>query len=83
MKNLFADRRCVLAMPAAPTTAPTRETTGDPRFNSPWSYAGLPAITIPCGFSDDGLPIGLQLVGAGEEERELLTAAEWCRGRVH
>ena len=78
MENLFAVHRCVLAMPAAPTTAPTPETTGDPRFNSPWSYAGLPAITIPCGLDDEGLPIGLQLVAAAHCERELLDAAAWC-----
>ena len=77
MARLFATHNCILAMPSAPTTAPTPETTGDPRFNSPWSYAGLPAITIPCGF-DDGLPIGLQVVGAGQGERELLAAAAWC-----
>lgn len=54
------------------------------RFNSyvEWlvlSYAitliSYPAISIPCGFTDDGLPVGLQLVGRHHGEAELLRAA--------
>ena len=51
-------------MPSTTTTAPTRDTTGDPYFNSPWSYAGLPSITIPCGTTLGGMPCGLQFVSA-------------------
>lgn len=51
-------------MPATITAAPGLESTGDPTLNSPWSYAGLPAITIPCGLTPGGLPCGLQFVGA-------------------
>jgi aspartyl-tRNA(Asn)/glutamyl-tRNA(Gln) amidotransferase subunit A len=51
-----------LAMPATPTTAPDLTTTGDPIFNSPWSYLGLPSLTIPCGLASDGLPCGLQFI---------------------
>lgn len=51
-----------LVMPATPTTAPDLSTTGDPVFNSPWSYLGLPSITIPCGLAPDGLPCGLQFI---------------------
>ncbi len=42
----------------------------------PASLAGLPAISVPCGFSDDGLPIGLQLIGRSMAEADLLGAAE-------
>lgn len=52
-----------LVMPSTGTPAPTPETTGDPRWNSPWSYSGLPSVTVPCGLSSDGLPCGLQIVG--------------------
>jgi len=53
-----------LLIPATPTPAPaTLQTTGDPKFNSPWSYSGTGATTIPIGLSADGLPIGLQILG--------------------
>ena len=69
----------ILVMPATVTPAPARlDTTGDPRFNAPWTYAGLPVVTIPCGQSDEGLPIGLQLVGPCNGEEKLLAAAAWC-----
>jgi aspartyl-tRNA(Asn)/glutamyl-tRNA(Gln) amidotransferase subunit A len=39
------------------------------------NLAGLPAISVPCGFSRKGLPIGLQLIGRAFEEETLLRAA--------
>jgi aspartyl-tRNA(Asn)/glutamyl-tRNA(Gln) amidotransferase subunit A len=70
-------------MPATPTIAPRdRGTTGDPKFNSPWSYVGMPAVTLPCG-AIDGLPCGLQLVGRRGEDVALLRAAAWCETRVN
>jgi aspartyl-tRNA(Asn)/glutamyl-tRNA(Gln) amidotransferase subunit A len=41
----------------------------------PWNIAGLPAISLPCGFSSEGLPIGMQLVGGPFEEAIVLRAA--------
>ena len=39
------------------------------------NLAGLPGISIPCGFTSEGLPIGLQLVAAPFEEEKLFRAA--------
>ena len=78
LQNVSFRHTGVLVMPSAPTTAPTQETTGSPRFNSPWSYSGGPAISIPCGVAEDGLPVGLQLVADKHCEAELLAAAAWC-----
>jgi aspartyl-tRNA(Asn)/glutamyl-tRNA(Gln) amidotransferase subunit A len=39
------------------------------------NLAGIPAISIPCGFTGDGLPVGLQLMGAHFEEERLLRIA--------
>ena len=41
----------------------------------PANLAGLPAISIPCGFDTKGLPIGLQLIGNVLEENKILNAA--------
>ena len=65
-------------MPATATTAPGRWTTGDPKFNSPWSYSGLPVVSLPCGLAADGLPVAVQLVGRPFAEASLLSAAAWC-----
>lgn len=44
-------------------------------WTMPFNMTGHPAITIPCGFGRDGLPIGLQLVGRLRREADLLAAA--------
>jgi len=41
------------------------------RFTQPFNLTGHPALTVPCGFSRDGLPIGLQLVGRPFDEASL------------
>ncbi|MYA62743.1 MAG: amidase, partial [Dehalococcoidia bacterium] len=66
-------------MPATPEPAPRDlSTTGDPAFQSPWTLAGLPAIVIPSGMSESGLPIAAQLAGAPWQEGKLLGVARWC-----
>ncbi|MDR6536392.1 amidase [Variovorax soli] len=44
-------------------------------WTMPFNLTGHPAITVPCGFGRDGLPIGLQLVGRLRQESDLLAAA--------
>jgi aspartyl-tRNA(Asn)/glutamyl-tRNA(Gln) amidotransferase subunit A len=70
----------VLAMPTTPGPAPGIETTGDPRWQSPWSLARLPAITLPCGFAQFNLPLGLQLVGG--DDAQLLAIAAQCEDEL-
>jgi aspartyl-tRNA(Asn)/glutamyl-tRNA(Gln) amidotransferase subunit A len=46
------------------------------RLNRPANLAGVPAISVPCGFTAAGLPIGVQFIGAERKERVLLEIAE-------
>jgi aspartyl-tRNA(Asn)/glutamyl-tRNA(Gln) amidotransferase subunit A len=61
----------VLLTPTTATPAPLGQgSTGDWRFNLPFSISGHPAITLPCGLSLGGLPVGMQAVAAhGREDR--------------
>ena len=42
------------------------------------TVTGCPAISIPCGFTSAGLPVGLQIVGRPYCEARLLAVAAWC-----
>jgi aspartyl-tRNA(Asn)/glutamyl-tRNA(Gln) amidotransferase subunit A len=56
------------------------------RLNRPANLAGVPAISIPCGFTSSGLPVGLQLIGLHTAELSLLQIAhayELTHSRQH
>ena len=81
-QNAFAS--CdVIVSPVAPTPAyPIGETIDDPLtmylsdiFTLSANLAGIPGISVPCGFSDDGLPIGLQIMGRHFNEAMLFKVA--------
>ncbi len=69
--------------PTAPTTAfRLGEKAGDPLqmylsdvYTIAANLAGLPALSLPCGFDSQGLPIGVQLIGQDFQEQRLLNAA--------
>jgi aspartyl-tRNA(Asn)/glutamyl-tRNA(Gln) amidotransferase subunit A len=73
----------VIATPTSPTPAfKIGERTADPLqmylcdvMTTPASHAGLPGISVPCGFVESGLPVGLQLLAAPFDEETLLRTA--------
>jgi aspartyl-tRNA(Asn)/glutamyl-tRNA(Gln) amidotransferase subunit A len=73
----------VVMLPTAPTPAfRLGEKVDDPIlmylndiFTIPVNLAGLPGISVPCGFSQDGLPVGVQLIGRAFDEAGVLCAA--------
>jgi len=72
-----------LLTPTAPAPAPRNlSITGDASFLAPFSFAGLPAVSIPTGLNTWGLPLGAQLVGARWRDRALLATAAWCESAV-
>ena len=78
----------VIACPVAPTAAfKIGEKTDDPLtmylsdiFTLSANLAGIPGMSVPCGFSSDGLPIGLQLLGNHFNEEMLLKVAHGFEG---
>jgi Asp-tRNA(Asn)/Glu-tRNA(Gln) amidotransferase A subunit family amidase len=46
------------------------------RFTYPWSLAHLPGLSLPCGFTDENLPIGAQLIGPAHGELMLCAVAD-------
>jgi len=67
-----------LARPAAPVGDRTNEahhTLGSHSFTIPYDLAGNPTITLPCGFSEDGMPLAMQLVGRWHDEATICQLA--------
>ena len=74
---LLADHDALLS-PTAASTAPEGLATGDPWFCAPWSFAGVPACSLPAAVSSAGLPHAVQLVAARGRDAALLAVASWC-----
>jgi aspartyl-tRNA(Asn)/glutamyl-tRNA(Gln) amidotransferase subunit A len=71
-----------LLTPATTDSAPDAASTGDPAFNSPWSYTGLPTVSFPAAWGPGRLPLAVQLVGRPWGEGDLFAAAAWCEEAV-
>ena len=79
----------VLVLPTGPVTAPLVESSpgiqskehaltglaGRISFTGPFNLAGTPALSVPCGFSSSGMPMGLQIVGRPFAEETVLKVA--------
>jgi Asp-tRNA(Asn)/Glu-tRNA(Gln) amidotransferase A subunit family amidase len=65
-----------LLVPAAPGEAPAGlGGTGDPVFNRMWTLLGVPCLTLPARWAENGLPTGVQLVGRSGDDTRLLACA--------
>ena len=69
----------VVLTPTTPAAAPRDlTTTGPPMFQTPFTFGGFPAITIPSGLDADGIPLGAQLAAAHWRDARLLSVAAWA-----
>jgi len=74
-RDVFAPVDVILTY-SANGEAPSRETTGDPRYNKLVTLLGLPAVNVPGYRGGKGLPVGVQVVGTfGDDHRTLAAAA--------
>jgi Asp-tRNA(Asn)/Glu-tRNA(Gln) amidotransferase A subunit family amidase len=80
--KFFNDYDAVVTPSAAGQAPLFADGTGDPVFCTIWTLAGLPSINLPLLVGDKGLPIGVQLVGAAEQDDRLLTTANWMIHRL-
>lgn len=77
LDGVFDEYDAILT-PAAPGPAPRGlDSTGNPVFCTLWTYLGMPAVTLPLLTSENGLPMGVQLVGRRGNDARLLRTANW------
>jgi Asp-tRNA(Asn)/Glu-tRNA(Gln) amidotransferase A subunit family amidase len=72
-----------IVTPAVLGTAPKRlDSTGDPLLATLWTYCGMPSLSLPLARGENGLPLGVQLVGARGDDARLLRTALWLCSTV-
>ena len=76
--NFFEDFDAILS-PSASGEAPlfSEGHTGNPVFCTIWTLAGLPCLNLPILQGENGLPIGLQMIGRRRDDARLLRTARW------
>lgn len=73
----FKDYDAIIAPSAAGEAPKFIDGTGDPVFCTLWSLCGLPSLNMPLLVGENGLPVGVQLIGSAEEDDRLLRTANW------
>ncbi len=73
----------VLIAPSAPGAAPASlAMTGDPVFNRMWTLLRTPCVTLPVALAANGLPVGLQVIGAYGSDVATLAGAHWVHEKL-
>ncbi|MGA7806838.1 amidase [Bradyrhizobium sp.] len=67
----------LLTLPAFGEAPRGLHATGDAEYCAPWTFLGVPAVTLPAGFGNNGLLLGIQLVARYREDKRLLQVAKW------
>ena len=80
--NFFERFDGILTIPAAGEAPEGLANTGDATFNSLWTQAGMPAVSIPSGRGPKGLPLGVQVVGRYRDDERALQVAAWIEATL-
>ena len=73
-----------LLTPSASGEAPIGlDDTGDPSFCTIWTFCGVPALNIPVFQGENGMPIGVQIVGAKNDDARLLRTTNWLLRKLN
>jgi|TARA_B110000908_G_scaffold11636_1_gene13597 amidase len=79
LDTVFSDYDAILA-PSAMGAAPSGlAATGDPLFSRAWNLLQLPTVALPSGTDNQGLPLGIQLIGRRHQDQKLLDTAQWAQ----
>jgi Asp-tRNA(Asn)/Glu-tRNA(Gln) amidotransferase A subunit family amidase len=80
--DFFTEFDAIIAPSAAGEAPALHKGTGDPIFCTLWTLAGLPSITLPLLVGENGLPVGVQLIGPAEKDDRLLRTAAWLQTKL-
>ena len=75
MASRFPSGITAYLAPATQGPPPDPSKTGTPLFQAPWSYMGLPTVSLPFAWTDDRLPLCVQVAGRAWGEAELIALA--------
>ncbi len=82
MDEIMSEYDAILT-PATTGEAPVGlEATGSPIFCTPWTFCGMPSITLPLLQGSNSMPIGVQLVSEKGDDARLLRTADWLNKLV-
>ncbi len=82
LDEIFDDYDALIT-PATTGEAPKGlDSTGNPVFCTPWTFCGVPALSLPLLQGECGLPVGLQLVARFGDDGRLLRTARWLQNKL-
>jgi Asp-tRNA(Asn)/Glu-tRNA(Gln) amidotransferase A subunit family amidase len=77
LDQVFEDYDAIIT-PATPGPAPAGiDATGSPVMNTIWTFCGTPALNLPLLQNEQGMPLGVQMVGARNDDARLFRSARW------
>ena len=82
LDEIFETADAILTPAAAGAAPKGLDSTGSPAFCTLWTLCGVPAVTLPLMRGENGLPLGVQLVGRRRDDGRLLRSARWLVERV-